>query len=83
MKAFNLLLASAAYLVSSTEGFAPVRNNNRNNKSPNTTTTTLRAEIGDTGVVFENVAREWRCKYSPGPSGTSDDSDSLRHVNHY
>mmetsp|Transcript_63753 Transcript_63753/g.72138 ORF Transcript_63753/g.72138 Transcript_63753/m.72138 type:complete len:160 (+) Transcript_63753:73-552(+) len=78
MKAFNLLLASAAYLVSSTEGFAPVRNNS-NNKSPNTTTTTtLRAEIGDTGVTFENVAREWRCKYSPGPSGTPGDSDSLK-----
>uniref|UniRef100_A0A7S1Z1T9 Uncharacterized protein n=1 Tax=Trieres chinensis TaxID=1514140 RepID=A0A7S1Z1T9_TRICV len=38
----------------------------------------LNAEIGDTGVSFENVAREWRCKYSPGPSGGPGDSESLK-----
>ena len=27
----------------------------------------LRAEIGGSGVVFENVAREWRCKVSLDP----------------
>ena len=59
MKVFNLLLASAPLFLSSTDGFAPVVRN----KSPTTTTTTiLQAEIGDTGVAFENVAREWRCK---------------------
>ena len=36
------------------------------------------ADIGDTGVTFENVAREWRCKYTPGPSGGPDDSESLK-----
>jgi hypothetical protein len=36
------------------------------------------AAIGDTGVSFENVAREWRCKYSPGPSGGPGDSESLK-----
>ncbi|KAL3801853.1 hypothetical protein ACHAWO_003859 [Cyclotella atomus] len=38
----------------------------------------LRAEIGSSGVAFEHVAREWRCKYSPGPSGGPGDSDSLK-----
>eukprot|EP00962_Isochrysis_galbana_P057090 scaffold29302_cov150-Isochrysis_galbana.AAC.1 len=36
------------------------------------------ADIGDTGVSFQNVAREWRCKYSPGPSGGPGDSESLK-----
>ncbi len=27
-----------------------------------TTPTQLRAEIGESGVAFEHVAREWRCK---------------------
>mmetsp|Transcript_4086 Transcript_4086/g.11909 ORF Transcript_4086/g.11909 Transcript_4086/m.11909 type:complete len:147 (+) Transcript_4086:1-441(+) len=35
------------------------------------------AEIGDTKVAFSNVAREWRCKYSPGESGGPGDSKSL------
>ena len=39
------------------------------------------ADIGDTGVAFENVAREWRCKYSPGPSGGPGDSVSLKACN--
>ena len=44
-----------------------------------TRTSSLRmAEIGDTGIAFENVAREWRCKYSPGPSGGPGDSESLK-----
>ena len=36
------------------------------------------AAIGETGISFENVAREWRCKYSPGPSGGPGDSESLK-----
>ena len=50
---------------------------------PTTTPTTAArslamAEIGETGVAFENVAREWRCKYTPGPSGGPGDSASLK-----
>lgn len=67
MKLFNILLVA---LVSSTEGFAL--------KGPTSSSTSLQAEIGDTGVAFENVAREWRCKYSPGPSGGPGDSESLK-----
>ena len=36
------------------------------------------ADIGDSGVSFENVAREWRCKYTPGASGGPGDSASLK-----
>jgi len=36
------------------------------------------AEIGDTGVAFDKVAREWRCKYTAGPSGGPGDSASLK-----
>jgi len=36
------------------------------------------AAIGDTGVSFENVAREWRCKYTAGASGGPGDSASLK-----
>ena len=36
------------------------------------------ADIGDTGVSFENVAREWRCKYTAGASGGPGDSASLK-----
>ena len=36
------------------------------------------AEIGDTGIAFENVAREWRCKYTAGESGGPGDSASLK-----
>merc|ERR1740127_211774 len=39
------------------------------------------AEIGDTKVAFSNVAREWRCKYSPGESGGPGDSASLKACN--
>jgi hypothetical protein len=64
------LLATAA--IGSTQAFAPVSNNGK------TVSTHLRAEIGDSGVAFEHVAREWRCKYSPGPSGGPGDSESLK-----
>lgn len=30
------------------------------------------------GVAFDKVAREWRCKYTPGPSGGPGDSESLK-----
>lgn len=43
--------------------------------------TSKMAEIGNTGVSFTNVAREWRCKYSAGPSGGPGDSDSLKACN--
>ena len=36
------------------------------------------ADIGETGVAFENVAREWRCKYTAGASGGPGDSASLK-----
>jgi len=39
------------------------------------------ADIGDTGVSFDKVAREWRCKYSPGESGGPGDSASLKACN--
>ena len=49
---------------------APVRSNVR-----------MMADIGDSGVSFENVAREWRCKYTPGESGGPGDSASLKACN--
>ena len=36
------------------------------------------AEIGETGVKFDTVSREWRCKYTPGESGGPGDSASLK-----
>lgn len=36
------------------------------------------ADIGETGVSFNNVAREWRCKYTAGASGGPGDSASLK-----
>ena len=36
----------------------PASSSNNNNQI----STSLRAEIGETGISFENVAREWRCK---------------------
>ena len=44
-------------------------------------TVTMMPAIGDSGVEFENVAREWRCKYSPGESGGPGDSASLKACN--
>ena len=52
MKLLSLL--SAAALATASQAFAP------NHKGA--VSTQLRAEIGETGVAFENVAREWRCK---------------------
>jgi hypothetical protein len=34
--------------------------------------------IGDSGVSFEYVSREWRCKYTMGASGGPGDSASLK-----
>jgi hypothetical protein len=48
--------------------------------SSSSSTSLFMAEIGDTGIAFEHVAREWRCKYSPGPSGGPGDSVSLKAV---
>ena len=45
----------SAALVASTQAFVPASTNNQ-------IATSLRAEIGESGVAFENVAREWRCK---------------------
>eukprot|EP00535_Pseudo-nitzschia_heimii_P001281 CAMPEP_0197179554 /NCGR_PEP_ID=MMETSP1423-20130617/4456_1 /TAXON_ID=476441 /ORGANISM="Pseudo-nitzschia heimii, Strain UNC1101" /LENGTH=152 /DNA_ID=CAMNT_0042629473 /DNA_START=125 /DNA_END=583 /DNA_ORIENTATION=+ len=67
------LLATLALAATSAEAFATVPSSSSSSSS-----TRLRAEIGDTGVAFENVAREWRCKYSPGPSGGPGDSESLK-----
>ena len=35
-------------------------------------------ELGDTGVKFTRIAREWRCKYAYGPSGGPGDSACLK-----
>jgi hypothetical protein len=50
------LLSIAA--VASTQAFAPFGDSSFGSKA----STQLRAEIGDSGVSFEHVAREWRCK---------------------
>jgi hypothetical protein len=54
MKLGILSYFALALFTASSEAFAPV-------PSPSPSTE-LRAEIGETGVAFENVAREWRCK---------------------
>eukprot|EP00574_Skeletonema_japonicum_P003358 CAMPEP_0201728296 /NCGR_PEP_ID=MMETSP0593-20130828/15438_1 /ASSEMBLY_ACC=CAM_ASM_000672 /TAXON_ID=267983 /ORGANISM="Skeletonema japonicum, Strain CCMP2506" /LENGTH=153 /DNA_ID=CAMNT_0048220351 /DNA_START=38 /DNA_END=499 /DNA_ORIENTATION=- len=61
-------------LTTTTTAFAPIIGTT----NPSTTTTKLHAEIGETGITFTNVAREWRCKYTPGPSGGPADSPSLQ-----
>ncbi|KAL7432277.1 hypothetical protein ACHAXM_003049 [Skeletonema potamos] len=76
-------ILQAALLLSTlaiSTAFAPIGGGSSSSFSTTTTTTTtqLRAEIGETGVAFTNVAREWRCKYTPGPSGGPGDSDSLK-----
>ncbi len=54
--------AAAALLVaSSAEAFASGGGSSRST-TPNSQTSQLRAEIGESGVAFEHVAREWRCK---------------------
>ena len=55
MKIISLLSTA---LLASAEAFSPPTNNNQ------LSSTSLRAEIGETGVQFEHVAREWRCKVS-------------------
>ena len=55
MKLQSILLALPA--VTSTQAFAPLGGDNRKSVP-----SSLRAEIGESGVAFENVAREWRCK---------------------
>ena len=42
--------------LASTQAFAPLGD------GKSVSSTSLRAEIGETGVAFEHVAREWRCK---------------------
>ena len=55
MKIISLLSTA---LLASSEAFSPTTSNNQ------LSSTSLRAEIGETGVQFEHVAREWRCKVS-------------------
>jgi len=69
----GVISAIAIALVASSEAFAPIPSSSTLSSSSK-----LQAEIGDTGIAFENVAREWRCKYSPGPSGGPGDSESLK-----
>jgi hypothetical protein len=52
----ELLSTLTVALVASSEAFAPAPS------SSSSSTSRLQAEIGETGVAFENVAREWRCK---------------------
>ena len=66
---FQAVLLST--LAATATAFAPVQ-------GTSAPSTRLHAEIGETGISFTNVAREWRCKYSPGPSGGPGDSESLK-----
>ncbi|KAL7429488.1 hypothetical protein ACHAXH_001818 [Discostella pseudostelligera] len=63
--------------ISTAEAFVP-SSTTTTSSSNKSIMTQLRAEIGESGVAFEHVAREWRCKYSPGPSGGPGDSPSLK-----
>ncbi len=56
---FEIFSALAVALVASSEAFATVP---PSSSSSSSSSTRLQAEIGETGVAFENVAREWRCK---------------------
>ncbi|KAL3775470.1 hypothetical protein ACHAW5_005521 [Stephanodiscus triporus] len=76
IQAFLESAAAALLVASSAEAFAPGSSRSITPTSP--PPTQLRAEIGETGVAFEHVAREWRCKYSAGPSGGPGDSESLK-----
>ncbi|KAL3793066.1 hypothetical protein HJC23_003074 [Cyclotella cryptica] len=71
MKIQSLLSLAA---IASSQAFAPLGSSSGGSK----VSTQLRADIGESGVSFEHVAREWRCKYSPGPSGGPGDSESLK-----
>ena len=62
---YFLLAASTYSSIPYAEAFVPLSSSSSSiTKSIMTTTppTQLRAEIGDSGVAFEHVAREWRCK---------------------
>lgn len=69
-----LLLLSAGL----TSGFTVLASNVG---APARATSPKMAEIGSTGVAFETVAREWRCKYSPGEDGGPGESTSLKACN--
>jgi hypothetical protein len=73
------LVSLALLVATTTEAFTNVAFVSRTAATSSSSSSSLfMAEIGDTGVSFENVAREWRCKYSPGPSGGPGDSASLK-----
>ncbi len=60
IQAFLESAAAALLVASSAEAFAP--GGSSRSTTPNSQTSQLRAEIGESGVAFEHVAREWRCK---------------------
>ena len=53
-------LADSTSSISYAEAFVPSPSASSTKSS--SMTTSLRAEIGESGVAFEHVAREWRCK---------------------
>ena len=61
IQAFLESAAAALLVASSAEAFAT----GSRSTTPTSTTSQLRAEIGESGVAFEHVAREWRCKVRP------------------
>ena len=72
IQAFLESAAAALLVASSAEAFSP---GGSRTTTPTTPMSQLRAEIGDTGVAFEHVAREWRCKvrsHSFSPSCASE-----------
>lgn len=68
------IAASLLFFLGTTESFTPTSTI----RGGTTSTSRRMAEIGESGVAFDNVSREWRCKYSPGPSGGPGDSESLK-----
>lgn len=58
MKIQAAILLSA---LATSAAFAP-NNGSSSGGVGSSSSTQLRAEIGETGIAFENVAREWRCK---------------------
>jgi hypothetical protein len=58
MKIQAAILLSA---LATSAAFAPNGSSSSGGGS-SSSSTQLRAEIGETGIAFENVAREWRCK---------------------
>jgi hypothetical protein len=59
MKIQAAILLSA---VATSAAFAPNGSSSSSGGVGSSSSTQLRAEIGETGIAFENVAREWRCK---------------------